>query len=136
MRVFLDTNVIIDLIIKREPFYYEIAEITTNAEKNELTLFTSSLSFVNTFYIASKVNTKESVLEILRKFRIICNVSVIDEFNIDKSLISDFSDFEDAVQYNSALHHNCDCIITRDKIGFKNSKINVMTPTEFLASQL
>ena len=136
MKVFLGTNVMIDLIIKRAPFYDEIAEIITNAAKNELILFTSSLSFVNTFYIASKVNTNESVVEILRKFRIICNVSVIDEFNIDKSLISDFSDFEDAVQYNSAVHHNCDYIVTRDKIGFKKSKINVMTPTEFLASQL
>lgn len=135
MRVFLDTTVMIDLIIKREPFFNEIAAITTRAEKNKLNLFTSSLSFVNTFYIASKVNSKELVLETLRKFRIVCNVSIIDELNIDKSLISDFQDFEDAVQYNSALYHNCDYIITRDKIGFKNSKITVMTPTEFLVSQ-
>ena len=93
MKVFLDTNVLIDLIIKRNPFYDEIAQIVSIAEKNKIELFTSSLSFVNTFYVASKVNPKELVLETLKKFRIICNVSIIDELNIDKSLISDFEDF-------------------------------------------
>lgn len=132
MKVFLDTNVMIDLIIQRKPFFEQIAEITTIAEKNKIELFTSSLSFVNTFYVASKVNSKELVLETLKKFRIICNVSIIDELNIDKSLISDFEDFEDAVQYNSAIHHECDYIITRDKKGFKNSKITVMNSEEFL----
>jgi len=132
MKVFLDTNVMIDLIIERNPFFEQIAEITTIAEKNKIELFTSSLSFVNTFYVASKVNPKELVLETLKKFRIICNVSIIDELNIDKSLISDFEDFEDAVQYNSAFYHECDYIITRDKKGFKNSKITIMNPEEFL----
>lgn len=132
MKVFLDTNVMIDLIIKRMPFYTDIAAITTFADKGEIELFTSSLSFVNSFYVASKVNPKESVIETLKKFRIVCNVSVIDELNIDKSLISKFSDFENAVQYNSALHHNCDFIVTRDQKGFKNSEIIVMNPTEFL----
>lgn len=136
MRVFLDTNIMIDLIIKRQPFFTEVAEIVTIAEKNKIELFTSSLSFVNTFYVASKVNPKELVLETLKKFRIICDVTIIDELNIDKSLISDFEDFEDAVQYNSALYHNCNYILTRDKKGFEKSKIVVMTPSEFLASQI
>jgi predicted nucleic acid-binding protein len=132
VKVFLDTNVMIDLIISRVPFYESIAGIIKIAEKNEIELYTSSLSFVNTFYVSSKVNPKELVLETLKKFRIICNVSIIDELNIDKSLISDFEDFEDAVQYNSATYHDCKCIITRDKRGFKNSKITVMNPDEFL----
>lgn len=134
MKVFLDTNVMIDLVIERKPFFEHIAEITAIAEKNKIKLFTSSLSFVNTFYVASKVNAKELVIETLKKFRIICSVSIIDELNIDKSLLSDFEDFEDAVQYNSALFHDCKYIITRDKKGFKNSKITVMTPEEFLIS--
>jgi predicted nucleic acid-binding protein len=132
VKLFLDTNVMIDLIISRNPFYKNIAKIINIAEKNKIELFTSSLSFVNTFYVASKVNPKELVLETLKKFRIICNVSIRDELNIDKSLISDFEDFEDAVQYNSAVYHDCDYIITRDKKGFKSSKITVMTPEEFL----
>lgn len=134
MKVFLDTNVMIDLIISRNPFYKDIAEIVKIAEKKEIKLYTSSLSFVNTFYVASKNNTKELVIESLKKFRIICDVTIIDELNVDKSLLSDFEDFEDAVQYNSAIYHDCEYIITRDKKGFKNSKITVMTPDEFLIS--
>ena len=134
MKVFLDTNVVIDLIISRNPFYKDIAEIVKIAEKKEVKLYTSSLSFVNTFYVASKVNAKGLVIESLKKFRIICDVTIIDELNIDKSLLSDFEDFEDAVQYNSAFYHDCEYIITRDKKGFKNSKITVMTPDEFLIS--
>ena len=134
MKVFLDTNVVIDLIISRNPFYKDIAEIVKIAEKKEVKLYKSSLSFVNTFYVASKVNAKELVIESLKKFRIICDVTIIDELNIDKSLLSDFEDFEDSVQYNSAIYHDCEYIITRNKKGFKNSKITVMTPNEFLIS--
>ena len=132
MRVFLDTNVMIDLIISRHPFHKGIAEIVKIAEKKELKLYTSSLSFVNTFYVASKNNTKELVIESLKKFRIICDVTIIDELNVDKSLLSDFEDFEDAVQYFTALKKNCNYIITGDSKDFKNSKILTLSPTEFL----
>jgi predicted nucleic acid-binding protein len=132
MKVFLDTNVMIDLIVERTPFYEKIAKIFTIAEKNKIELFTSSLSFVNTFYVANKEYEKKAVIESLKKFRVVCNVSIIDELTIDKSLLSDFEDFEDAVQYNSAIYHECDYIITRDKKGFKNSKITVMNSEEFL----
>ena len=69
MKVFLDTNVVIDLIISRNPFYKDIAEIVKIAEKKEVKLYTSSLSFVNTFYVASKVNAKGLVIESLKKYR-------------------------------------------------------------------
>jgi len=134
MKVFLDTNVMIDLIVERTPFYEQIAKIVTIAEKNKIELFTSSLSFVNTFYVANKEFEKKAVIESLKKFRVVCNVSIIDELTIDKSLLSDFEDFEDAVQYNSALFQECSLIITRDKKGFKNAKISVLSPIEFLAS--
>lgn len=134
MNLFLDTNVLIDLIGKREPFYNDIAVIASLAENKKIKLATSSLSFVNTTYVISRNIKQELVLEALKKFRIICDVSTIDDIVIDKSLISSFNDFEDAVQYFSALHHKSEIIITRNKKDFKNSEIPVMTPTEFLVS--
>jgi hypothetical protein len=68
------------------------------------------------------------------KYRLICEVSNIDKIIIDKSLISNFNDFEDAVQHYSALYDKCDILITRNKKDFKNSEIPVMTPSEFLVS--
>lgn len=134
MNLFLETNVLIDLIDKREPFYNDIAVIASMAENKKLKLAASSLSFVNTVYVVSRNIDEKLVLDGLKKFRIICDVSNIDEIVIDKSLISSFNDFEDAVQYFSALHHKSDIIITRNKKDFKNSEISVMTPSEFLAS--
>lgn len=134
MKLFLDTNVLIDLIGKREPYFEDVAIIASLAESKKIKLVASSLSFVNTVYVISKVVERKTVLETLKKFRFICEVSDIDEIVIDKSLISSFNDFEDAVQYYSALHHKSDIIITRNKKDFKNSEISVLTPAEFLAS--
>ena len=134
MNLFLDTNVLIDLIDKREPFYNDIAVIASMAENKDFKLAASSLSFVNTVYVVSRSIEEKLVLEALKKFRIICDVSNVDEIVIDKSLISNFNDFEDAVQYFSALHHKSEIILTRNKKDFKNSEIPTMTPSEFLAS--
>ncbi|MET0944865.1 MAG: PIN domain-containing protein [Flavobacterium sp.] len=134
MNLFLDTNVLIDLIDKREPFYNDIAVIASMAENKDFKLAASSLSFVNTVYVVSRSIEEKLVLEALKKFRIICDVSNVDEIVIDKSLISNFNDFEDAVQYFSALHHKSDIILTRNKKDFKNSEIPTMTPSEFFAS--
>lgn len=134
MTLFLDTNVLIDLIAKREPYYYDIAIIASLADNKQIKLVTSSLSFVNTLYVVSREVEKKLVLEALKKLRFICEVSTTDEIVIDKSLISNFTDFEDAVQYFSALHHKSDLILTRNKKDFKNSEITIMSPSEFLAS--
>ncbi|MBF4486560.1 PIN domain-containing protein [Flavobacterium sp. CSZ] len=134
MNLFLDTNVLIDLIDRREPFYNDIAIIASRAENKEFKLSASSLSFVNAVYVVSRNVEEKLVLDALKKFRIICEVSNIDEIVIDKSLISNFNDFEDAVQYFSALHHKSEIILTRNKKDFKNSEIPIMTPSEFLAS--
>lgn len=133
-KLFIDTNVLIDLIDKRIPFYNDVAVISALAEKKQLKLAASSISFINTFYVLSKKLDKKLVISSLMRFRLICEVSNIDEVIIDKSLISNFNDFEDATQYYSALHHKCEILITRNKKDFKNAEMPVMTPEEFLAS--
>ena len=133
-KLFINTNVLIDLIDKRIPFYNDVEVISALAEKKQLTLAASSISFVNSFYVLSKKLDNKLVINSLMRYRLICEVSNIDEIIIDKSLISNFNDFEDAVQHYSALHHKCDIFITRNKKNFKNFEIPVVTSTEFLAS--
>ena len=132
--LFIDTNVMIDFIAQREPFYDDIAKIITLVDQQDIKITASSLSFVNTFYVLSKQHPQKTLTVILKKFRVICDVANVDEISIDKSLVSKFSDFEDAVQYHSAIHHKCTVFITRNKKDFKYSEIPVMTPTEYLAS--
>jgi predicted nucleic acid-binding protein len=134
MKLFIDANVILDLILKRQPFFDNIAEILTVAENKNFKLSLSSITFVNVNYIACKFADKKNVLESLKKMRILFDVLNVSETEIDKALYSKFNDFEDAVQHYCAVKNNCDYIITRDSKDFKNSEIPVMTPTEFLSS--
>ena len=133
-KLFIDTNVMIDLLAERQPFYKDIAQIITLIEHEKIKIVASSLSFVNAFYVLARSYEKPLLFDMLTRFRIVCEVSSIDEITIDKSLHSGFSDFEDAVQYYSAVHHKCDVFITRNKKDFKKAEIPVITPEEFLAS--
>lgn len=132
MRLFLDTNVILDLILNRQPFFDDIAKIVTLSEKGKHKLVTSSVSFVNCNYILGRSIKKEKVTENLKIARLIFDIIDVSQTDIDKSLNSDFEDFEDGVQYYSALRNNCNYIITRDNKDFKHSEIPVLAPSEFL----
>lgn len=133
-RLFLDTNVILDLLAERHPFYSTIAKIATLADQKKLILVASPLSFTTVEYVLSKFEPSESVLNKLRKFKIICEISEVNEETIEKALNSNFKDFEDAVQYFSALQSQCSVIITRNGKDFKHSTLAVMTSEEYLGS--
>ena len=134
MKLFLDTNIILDLLVPREPFVNEISKIITLAENGKCQLFVSSITIINCNYVLEKISEKKKIMEVFKKFRIICSVLKVDEMEIDKALFSNFSDFEDAVQYFSALQSNCSIIITRNGKDFKNATIPIMTAEEYLSS--
>ncbi|MEN9988336.1 MAG: hypothetical protein RLZZ585_1375 [Bacteroidota bacterium] len=131
-RLFLDTNVILDLLAHRDPHFDSIARLATLADQKKLVLVSSPLSFTTVDFILNKYESEDSVRAKLRKFKIICEVGEVNEETIDKGLNSAFKDFEDAVQYYSALQANCSVIITRNAKDFKHSSIPVMTAEEYL----
>ena len=133
-RIFLDANVILDLLGERIPFFDSIAKVATLADQKKLTLIVSPLSFATINYVLNKYETSESVLNKLRKFKIICEVCEVNEETIDKALNSSFKDFEDAVQYFTAIQSNCSIILTRNGKDFKHSTIPIMTAEEYLSS--
>jgi predicted nucleic acid-binding protein len=102
-------------------------------EEGDLKGYLCSLSFPTLFYLLTKELNREKALRALEKLRIVFKVASVDEKVIDMSLLSDFKDFEDAVQYYSALRVKADCIITRNKSDYRESVIPVLTPDEFLA---
>lgn len=133
-KVFLDTNIILDLLAERTPFYEPIAKIVSLADRKELILLTSPISSTTAEYVLSKFESKESALLKLQKFAILCKVAEANQETIDKSLFSLFTDFEDAVQFQCALQAGCDLIITRNGNDFRKSTLPVMTAEEFLAT--
>lgn len=133
-RLLIDTNIVIDLLSKRDKFYDEAADLFSRADKKELELTISSLTFANTNYILSKLKSAKEAREILRKFKVLVELLSLDDKITELALSDDdFPDFEDGLQYYSAIENQIDIIITRNKKDFKNSKIPVLTAKEFLA---
>lgn len=134
MKLFWDTNIMLDLLGERSPFYASAAKIATLADKRKIKIIASALSYATISYFLTKYEGVEKTKDKLRKFKVISEICELDELIIEKGLNSDFSDFEDALQYYSALRSECDIIITRNGKDFKKSQIPVMTPNEFLNS--
>ena len=133
-KIFLDTNIILDFLGEREGFYEASAKIMTLADKKKIQVYTSPSSISNVFYVLAKYENSKIALEKIRKFKLLCSMSVMDDEVVEKAIHSNFKDFEDAMQYFSALASNCNIIITRNEKDFKNAMIPVMNAESYLLS--
>lgn len=137
IRILVDTNIVIDLLSKRDEYYVDAADLFSRADNKEIELTISSLTFANTNYILTKLKSAKESREILRKFKVLVEILSLDD-KITELALSDnsFPDFEDGLQYYSAIENQVEVIITRNKKEFKNSRIPVLTAKEYLASRL
>jgi predicted nucleic acid-binding protein len=133
-KVLLDTNIVMDLLARRMPFYLEAAELFSLADKRKIRLALSSLSLANTHYVLSKYSPEPEARKIIRNFKVLVQVLSFDDKIADLALNSDFRDFEDAIQYFTAIENGQDAIITRNMSGYRESIIPVLTAREFIKS--
>jgi predicted nucleic acid-binding protein len=133
-RLFLDTNIVLDFITERTPFFDSIASIISLVDKNDFTFVVTPLSYATIFYLTSKNGKQQYALDRLVRFKIVCEICIMDEQIVESALHANMKDFEDALQYFSALKAGCDVIITRNGKDFKKSDLPIMTPSEFLSS--
>ncbi len=131
-KLLVDTNIIVDLLSKREEFYRSASNLFSLSDNHKVKLSISSLTFANTYYILSRELKPDKAKEILRKFKLLVHVLPLDEKIIDLSLNSGFRDFEDAIQYYTAVENKLEIIITRNLKDFRLSKIPVMTAETYL----
>ncbi|HOW40582.1 MAG TPA: PIN domain-containing protein [Bacteroidales bacterium] len=132
--IFLDTNIVLDLLAHRLPFYTEAAKLFSLADKKKIKLSISALCLADSNYILSKQHPEMEVRRILRKFKVLVNVLPLDDKISELALNSDFRDFEDAIQYFTAIENDQDLIITRNQPDFKESRIPIMSAGEFIKS--
>ena len=132
-KLFLDTNVVVDLLGEREPFYNSIAKIVTLADNGKIQLIVSALTYSTVFYLLSRFEDNEIVKEKIRKFKIIAETSDLTDKIIEKGLSSKFKDFEDSLHYYCAVKMDCNILITRNGKDFKESVIPVFSPDEYLS---
>jgi len=134
-KVFVDTDIILDLLSGREPHYNYAAHLFSMADQASLKVFVSALSFANVNYILSKQVSAQQARNRLLKFKTLVNVISLNDKLIELALISEFKDFEDGIQYFSAIENNISTLITRNLKDFKKAGISVMTAEQYLKSQ-
>ena len=130
--LFVDSDVILDVLEKRERFYEYSAQILSLGDEKKAKLVTTSLAFANIYYVLRKHLGIEKAKESLRKLRIIVDVISVNAKEVDLALNSELSDFEDALQYFTALDGKIEFIITRNVCDYKNPKLIVQTPQQYI----
>ncbi len=132
MKIYFDTDIILDVATAREPFCFPASQLLALAETKKLEGFTSATIFINVFYILRKLIGRGKAISFLQDLEKILTVLPTDKDMVHSALYSEFSDFEDATQHFTALQIPVDCIVTRNVSDYKEAKLSVMTPTDFL----
>lgn len=130
-KIFVDANIVMDLLEKREEFYQEAQELFTLSDKKNVKLYISALTLANVHFLLFK-HLKMEARKVLAKFKVLVEVLAVDDKILDLALTSDQKDFEDAIQYYTAIENEMDIIITRNKKDFKNLDLPILTAKEFL----
>ena len=132
MRAFIDTNVIVDVVAKREPFFADSQAVLALCATGEIEGVVSDLTFCNVAYVLRKALGNEELRNGLRVLKNNLTVVPIGEAAITAALGNEMTDFEDAVQLEAARTNHVDVIVTRNVRHFNNSPIRVCTPSELL----
>ncbi len=134
MRAFFDTNVLLDVILERPPHYQNSARAWTRAERGAIEGYVSAVSFTDIFYIVQRVRNGAEARSVVRGMLGVFTPATCNAGIVRQAVESDLPDFEDAVQYFSALHAEADCIITRNAPDFpRRPALPVLSPAQFLA---
>ncbi len=131
IKLFLDTNILVDLIADRSPFSKHAIEIFKSSEENKTQLYTSSHSIATTHYLLKKYVDEKELRKIISNLLEFLHVIPVDTDVLKKGLNSIHKDFEDAIQILCASSYSdLNFIVTRNIKDFKTSEISVLTPDE------
>ena len=133
MRIFVDTNLLLDVLAKREPFYTAAARVWTMAETGACEALVSAISFNNVCYIVRKVRDTATARRAMVLMRDVFASVAPDQRILNQAIDSEISDFEDAIQLYSAIHARADCMLTRHVGDFPSGILPILTADEFLA---
>lgn len=133
-QIFMDTNVVIDFLADRQPFSLDAAKLFNMSIEGRIRIHISAVSYNNIYYVLRQSLTNNATIKLLENLADITDIADVSNQVIRQSLKADFKDYEDAIQYYSALTvPNIDFIVTRNTKDFKKSSLSVLTPTEAIA---
>ncbi len=131
-KIYVDSDVILDLLLDREPFNDDIAEILENSLKNRIAVCVSSVTITNLNYIIGRIENRNSAAKKTSKILKLVKVENVGESTVSKSIASKFKDFEDGVQNFCAEESKHKVLITRNTKDYKESDLAIMSPREYL----
>jgi len=133
MRVFLDTNILLDIIEERQSFLLASANVFDLGVRKQIQLFASPLTFANCVYSARRNVGYPKALQGLKLLKQFVKATTMDDNQVSCALVDDVPDFEDRLQFESAIAAQCEVIVTRDKKRhFPQDRIPILSPEEFL----
>ncbi|MDF0554075.1 PIN domain-containing protein [Kamptonema sp. UHCC 0994] len=132
MKILLDTNVIVDVALEREPFSADSDRVLSFVEQGQVEGYISGSTFSDLFYIIRRSKGRDSTLVFLRQLATFCQVATVDRAVISMALNANFKDFEDAIQYSTAVINQLDAIITRNQKDFPVTTPQILTPAQLI----
>lgn len=133
-KVFVDTDVVLDLLLEREPFFQRSAELFSLGHRRIIVIYLSAVTFSTLYYFLRKYKGVSHARAKLAGLRSIVTVLPTDTMVLDQAIASRFADFEDAIQYFTALGADMDVLVTRNTADFKHAQLPVNNPEAFLRS--
>lgn len=133
MKLLIDANIILDVLQKREPFFYDSSVIWKLCETEQAKGYVSALTFANIVYVMRKELSPEKIAEILRALNLIFEFTELSTADIIHAAEMKWDDFEDAVQSTTAERIHAEYIITRNIRDFRKSNVMALTPGELIA---
>jgi len=132
VKVLLDTNVIVDVALERQPFFGDSEAVLLFAERLQVEGYISASTFSDLYYIIRREKGRDLTLEFLREISTFCQIAIVNEAVIRMALTANFRDFEDAIQYSSAVVNQLDAIVTRNPQDFPVTTPSILTPEQLI----
>lgn len=131
-KVFVDCDIILDLLTERKPFYNYAAEFFSLIDSKKISGYTSPVVIANLYYVLTKLKEKNFARQQLYRIRSLLDILQINQKIIDLALASSIKDFEDAIQFYTAEQNNVELIITRNTVDYPAKPLMILTAEEFL----
>lgn len=135
MKVLLDTNIIVDVALERQPYFSDSEAVLSLVEQRQIKGYISASTFGDLYYIIRTEKSRNLTLEFFRQIAIFCQVATVDGTAIAMALTANFRDFENAIQYSTAVVNQLDAIVTRNPQDFPVTIPQIITP-ELLIQEL
>ena len=133
MKLLIDTNILLDVLLKKESFYYKAVEVLELVQYDNVQEYVSAAAVTDIYYIAYKyLKDKELVRQLLKRLMGIVSIAAVSEKEIEEALELAWNDFEDSVQYVVALLNEMDGIVTRNPKDYKRADMKVWSPEQVL----